>query len=66
MKFQLKERAIRETKNINLNTVRLGFEAFQIENDVLTRICAPVYSHGINNLSKYLLIFLYTLYYQAV
>lgn len=55
--LQINRQAEAESKSINLNTVRLRFEAFSTDqNGILMPICSPVYSHGINNLSKFLII----------
>lgn len=52
--FQIREEAIEEAKSLNLNKVCLRFEAL-IENNkngILVPLCAPIYSHAINNLSN--------------
>lgn len=51
---QIKDRADRESKSMNLNQVCLCFEAF-VESPGgagLVPICEPVYSRCINNMSK--------------
>lgn len=57
--MQLKEKAERESKSMNLNQVCLCFQAM-VENPNgtgLYPICEPVYSRCINNLSKIYLIY---------
>ncbi|ALC47935.1 Rel, partial [Drosophila busckii] len=47
---ELHQETEREAKDMNLNQVRLCFEAFKIEsNQTWTQIAAPVYSNAINN-----------------
>ncbi|XP_048516879.1 nuclear factor NF-kappa-B p110 subunit isoform X2 [Dendroctonus ponderosae] len=46
----IKGLAQEESKSINLNIVRLRFDAFVIKNGIRHPICPPIYSHGINNL----------------
>lgn len=54
IRFQIKGLAEAESKSINLNVVLLRYDAFYNANGILLPICPPVYSHTINNLSKYL------------
>lgn len=51
---QLRERAERESKSMNLNQVCLCFEAWTEDPNGpgLIQICEPVYSKCINNMSK--------------
>lgn len=46
-------RAETESKQMNLNQVCLCFEAFRQVNDQFERLCEPVYSRPINNMSEY-------------
>ncbi|XP_053967178.1 nuclear factor NF-kappa-B p110 subunit [Anastrepha ludens] len=48
---ELHKETEKESKEMNLNQVRLCFEAFKVEDDGLTytRIAAPVYTNPINN-----------------
>ncbi|XP_017473267.1 PREDICTED: nuclear factor NF-kappa-B p110 subunit [Rhagoletis zephyria] len=48
---ELHKQTEKETKEMNLNQVRLCFEAFKVEDDDITytRIAAPVYTNPINN-----------------
>lgn len=50
--MEIKQDAENESKCINLNIVRLKFEAFIKLNGILHPICEPVLSHGINNLKS--------------
>lgn len=50
---ELTDSVSRDLKEINLNRVCLGFEAFtENEDGSLVQICDPVYTHDIKNLSK--------------
>lgn len=55
--FQIKGLAEQESKSINLNIVCLRFDAFLVKNGIRNPICPPIFSHGINNLSKYSIVF---------
>ncbi|XP_075146750.1 nuclear factor NF-kappa-B family member relish [Haematobia irritans] len=46
---ELFKEAEKEAKDMNLNQVRLCFEAFHVENNEYTPIAEPVYSNPINN-----------------
>ncbi|XP_011189636.1 nuclear factor NF-kappa-B p110 subunit [Zeugodacus cucurbitae] len=47
---ELHKETEKESKEMNLNQVRLCFEAFKMEDDgIYTRIAAPVYTNPINN-----------------
>lgn len=48
--FELRKQTEKEAKDMNLNQVRLCFEAFKIEdNNTYSRIAKPIYTHPINN-----------------
>uniref|UniRef100_A0A1B0DRJ1 Uncharacterized protein n=1 Tax=Phlebotomus papatasi TaxID=29031 RepID=A0A1B0DRJ1_PHLPP len=50
---QLREKAIKEEKNMNLNTVRLCFQCFVKDaSGQLRELCKPVYSQAINNMKS--------------
>lgn len=49
---QVREKAMKEEKNMNLNTVRLCFQCFVKDaSGQLRELCKPVYSQAINNMS---------------
>ncbi|RWS12814.1 nuclear factor NF-kappa-B p105 subunit-like protein [Dinothrombium tinctorium] len=48
-KQRLKEEAEREAKRINLNSVKICFQAFDCNNDVHYPICDPVFSRPVAN-----------------
>lgn len=50
--FQIKRLAEAESKSINLNIVCLRFDAFIEKGGILFPLCKPIFTHGINNLSK--------------
>lgn len=51
--LQIESEAVEESKTMDLNIVRLRFDAFVRTNyNALVPICPPIYSHGVNNLSK--------------
>ncbi|CAG9768669.1 unnamed protein product [Ceutorhynchus assimilis] len=47
---EIKALAEHESKTINLNIVRLRFDAYIVKNGIRNPICPPIFSHGINNL----------------
>lgn len=49
---RLRLRADKESKEMNLNQVCLCFEAFRVVGDNYERLCEPVYSYPINNMSE--------------
>ena len=53
MRENLRELSEKEAKDMNLNSVKICFEAFQLQNDALYPICEPVYSRPIANQSKF-------------
>lgn len=51
---QIKQQVEQEAKNMNLNQVCLCFQAFTVDsNSMWQKLCNPVYSNPINNMSKY-------------
>lgn len=48
----LREQSEKEAKDMNLNSVKICFEAFVLQNEALYPICSPVYSRPIANQSK--------------
>ncbi|CAD7092513.1 unnamed protein product [Hermetia illucens] len=51
--MQIKANAERIAKNMNLNQVCLGFQAFAVNNDhTLTRLCKSIFSRPINNMKS--------------
>lgn len=52
LKSKLRQELERSAKHMNLNSVRICFEAFALHNDVLHPICAPIYSRPIANQSE--------------
>lgn len=51
-KEKMHEQSEKEAKDMNLNSVKICFEAFMLRNDTLYPICNPVYSRPIANQSK--------------
>ena len=49
----LRAEAEKDAKEMNLNSVRLCFEAFRLSDEALFPICSPVYSKPIANQSKF-------------
>lgn len=52
---RLRKEAEAEAKDMNLNSVKICFEAFVLHQDALYPVCVPVYSKPIANQSEYYL-----------
>lgn len=52
LKEKLHEQSEKEAKDMNLNSVKICFEAFMLQNEALYPICSPAYSRPIANQSK--------------
>lgn len=50
---KIREQSEKEAKDMNLNSVKICFEAFVLQNEALYPICPPVYSRPIANQSKF-------------
>lgn len=49
---RLREEADRDAKDINLNCVRIAFEAFDCSSAMHYAICEPIYSRPVANQSE--------------
>ena len=50
-KQRIREESEREAKDMNLNSVKICFEAFVYENDVSYSVCSPIFSRPVANQS---------------
>lgn len=55
---QIRQQVETESKTMNLNQVCLCFQAYTVDsNRLFKKLCEPVYSHPINNMSKLILFY---------
>ena len=50
-KQRIREESEREAKDMNLNSVKICFEAFVYENDMSFAVCSPIFSRPVANQS---------------